>query len=158
MNASDRQVLDEVLKRRTLSHADVRRVEALRDDGFDHVRHALDLAEAPALKVNGLRLLLRLGNRVSDRTGGPRLAEVFHVAESMLRDADEDVRSAAARVVAGIPGLLRAIGGSVETIGGEANVLAALGVASSAVSAPEDRELVERAIASVAGQGPEPLS
>jgi len=146
MNASERHLVDAILKRKTLSHLDFRRVEQLGDDGFDYIKEFLLHAPTAQHKVNGLSLLIRFGTRISKRQGDVRLPEVFDAAAGFLDDPDLGVRTSAARMVVGVLGLLRTLQRSLETVGGSKRVWETLRRALEAAPEQVERKLVEEAL------------
>lgn len=150
MKPAERRAVDASLARKTLSHADFRRVGGLGDEGVEYLKGVLSAAEAPRqARVNGLRLLVRAAHPVSKIRGSHRLAEVFDVAGQLLEDADSEVRAVATRIVVGVIGLLKSMGQSVEGLGGPARVRAVLERAIARSPASVEGGLAENVLASL---------
>jgi hypothetical protein len=149
MDTNARHLVDPILKHKTLSHADFRRLDELGDDGFDYIKELLPRAQTARHKINGLSLLVRLGGQISERHGDVRLPEVFDVASDLLGDPDAGVRTSAARMIVGVLGLLKTLEKPLETLGGTKRVWETLQRALKAKPKPAERMLVEKALMTI---------
>lgn len=141
--------LDVMLAKRSLSHADFEAVDRFRDEGFDYVANAVVAASAAHSKINGLRLLVRVGHRISERSGTHRLREVNVLAAALLGDSESDVRMVAARTIAGVFGLLRMTAGELAGDDGDVAIAEALRRARALESSASVRMWLEKAIAAM---------
>ena len=149
MEAKSRRLIESILKHKTLSHADFRKVDVLGDDGFDYIKDVLPRAPMVQHKINGLGLLMRVGIRISERHGTIRLSEVFDVAADLLGDPDPDVRTAATRMIVGVLGLLKSLEKSLDIVGGSRRVWDTLQRALQVGPKKVERRLVEEALAKI---------
>jgi hypothetical protein len=149
MDANARHLVDAILKHKTLSHADFRRVDQLGDDGFDYIKGLMPSAPTAQHKINGLRLLIRVGTRISDRHEMIRLPEVFDVAADLLADPDGSVRTDAARMLVGVLSLLKMLEKPPEIVGGIRRVWDTLQRALKAGPKKVERRLVQEALTKI---------
>lgn len=144
METNIRDEVEAVLKHKTLSNVDFRRVDSLGDDGFDCIVRLLHGDPSEQKKVNALRLLIRLGSRISSRKAAPRLPEVFEVAADLVLDPALNVRTTAAQMIVGILDLLRTLGQPAEVVGGQQRIGEILRRALERELKAPERKLLER--------------
>lgn len=149
MDATQIVSIDRILRHAQLTHQDFHEARILGNEAFDYLKALLLKAPAPRTIVNSLKLLIHLASQAAQDSSGPRLPEVFDMASRFVAHSELDVRSTAARMIAGSLGMLKGLGKGPAAVGGVARVLEVVRSSLNAGPRPVERELLEKLLASV---------